>query len=58
MRAEKGEVSSAATKHSANTRNLQTQETLKSMRRVMPFTRSKMEWNLQAHKMVKQLHSK
>ncbi|GMH67968.1 hypothetical protein TrST_g4185 [Triparma strigata] len=34
------------------------EETLKSMRRVMPFTRSKMEWNLQAHKMVKQLHSK
>mmetsp|Transcript_6968 Transcript_6968/g.13545 ORF Transcript_6968/g.13545 Transcript_6968/m.13545 type:complete len:287 (-) Transcript_6968:131-991(-) len=34
------------------------EETLKSMRRVMPVTRSKMEWNLAAHKMVKQLHTK
>lgn len=34
------------------------EETLKSMRRVMPITRSKMEWNTQAHKMVKQLHTK
>jgi capping protein (actin filament) muscle Z-line, alpha len=34
------------------------EETLKAMRRVMPITRSKMEWNMQAHKMVKQLHTK
>ena len=33
-------------------------ETLKSMRRVMPKTQKKMEWNMQAHKMVKQLHTK
>jgi len=30
-------------------------ETLKSMRRVLPITRSKMEWNAAAHKMTKQL---
>jgi len=30
-------------------------ETLKSMRRVLPITRTKMEWNAAAHKMTKQL---
>ena len=31
------------------------EETLKSMRRVLPVTRTKMEWNSAAHKMTKQL---
>jgi hypothetical protein len=33
-------------------------ETLKSMRRVMPITRTKFEWNNAAHKMVKNLKIK
>ena len=34
------------------------EETLKSMRRVMPITRTKFEWNNAAHSMVKNLKTK
>ncbi len=30
-------------------------ETLRSMRRIMPITRTKMEWNINAVRMVKQV---
>ena len=30
-------------------------ETLRSMRRIMPITRTKMEWNVNAVRMVKQV---